>query len=120
MECTICFEPTYTNKNIFMCCHKFHDICISNWKKTCPNCRSDRKINYSDPWQLNVDYFNNVYFVTDFTFLRIIKHYPEIINNFNTCINNDHKVFFGHSVPFRGCISCIDCKTYEYTPNIYI
>lgn len=122
MNCTICFEPTNTNQHLFFCSHIFHEMCIINWKKTCPNCRSLRKFNTPDPWQLNVNCFDNVFFVTDFTFLRIIKYYPEIINNFHTCIENDHKLFFGQQKlsPYKGCISCITCKTFELTKPIYI
>jgi len=49
LECSICFELLFEDKNFLIteCGHKFHYSCFKKWDKdTCPMCRQD--INYND------------------------------------------------------------------------
>jgi len=103
MECAICLEVDNQNNFVqqYICIHKFHSSCLSNWNSTCPLCRAD-KIN------LNGYFKEGCY---NFTVT------PEkYINSFNeNCKNNNHLIKI--SKPFGVLLECQTCgisKAYNW------
>ena len=96
MECIICQDEKKSNfVEIYECSHKYHECCISQWKKNCPLCRAKLKsVNKFTYYKVNC--YN--YEVTPTKYLETFRE---------ECIVKGHTVEI--SKPYGVVINCLTC-----------
>ena len=115
-ECCICYNTLHDKEKhiIWNCNHSFHKQCIIDWKKSCPVCRCDEKIN-SNLYNYTNKHFDIEYFLS-WALKSTCKNneYKKFWKETN-CLNNNHEITFHKTYGIIGiCHNCSIVQPLNY------
>lgn len=116
MECVICYNNMDggDKDNKWECSHYFHKKCISNWDKSCPVCRCDKR---KDTYKYVNKCFDIKYFIS------WASKITYDVSNYNKkwkspkCIQDNHNIqYYSEYKPYGICHNCSIVQSFCYEP----